>query len=336
MQNRKYTTKEILEVGLMAAIIIIFNFIILYVPILGTIVSIALPLPVVILYVRHNGKIALLTCILSFIVMLMFIDPIRAIISSTSILFLGITLGYCIKHKKGFFKTLLYQTIAGLIQSLISVYIYMSFIVKTSLDEYINIIFIGPFKESIAISKELYEGLGVDITSNPTMDLLESLDTRTLLIMIPAGIIIVLAISAYINILISNKVLKRLGYEVEEPKSFTKWYFDDKVAAGFILVICLSIILNSYNIPLGEYLLPFSVTLFQFILLIDGLSVMFYYLEKRFNNKKGIKVFIIIMLFIIQPLILFVVYLGLGDIFIDLREINPNSLRNTFKKRLKK
>ncbi|SUY48529.1 membrane protein [Clostridium putrefaciens] len=336
MQNRKYTTKEILEVGLMAAIIIILNFIIIYVPILGAVISIALPLPVVILYVRHNGKIALLTCILSFIVMLMFIDPIRAIISSISILFLGITLGYCIKHKRGFFKTLLYQTIAGFIQMVIGVYIYMSFIVKTSLDGYINIMFIKPFKESIAISKGIYEGLGIDITSNPTMTLLESLDARTLLIMIPAVIIIILAISAYINIIIANKVLKRLGYEVEEPKPFTKWYFDDRVAAGFIIAICLSIILNSYKIPLGEYLLPFSVTLFQFMLLIDGLSLIFYYLEKRFNNKKGIKTFVVIMLFIIQPFILFVAYLGLGDIFIDLREINPNSLRNTFKNRFKK
>lgn len=336
MQNRKYTTKEMLEVGLMAALIIIFNFIIIYVPVLGTVISIALPLPVVILYVRHNGKIALLTCILSSIVMLMFIDPIRAIISSTSILFLGITLGYCIKHKKGFFKTVLYQTIAGLIQGLIGIYIYMSLIVKTSLDKYISTMFIEPFKESIAISKGLYEGLGIDITSNPTMALFESLDTRTLLIMMPAGIIIAFAILAYINVLISNKVLKMLGYEVEEHKSFTNWYFDDKVAAGFILAICLSIILSSYNIPLGEYLLPFSITLFQFMLLIDGLSVVFYYLEKRFNNRKGIKVLIITMLFIIQPLILFVVYLGLGDIFLDVREINPNSLRSTFKKKFKK
>ena len=336
MQNRKYDTRQMLEMGLMAGLIIIFTFIVNYVPIFDLLASIILPIPIVILYVRHDVKIAIAASVVSFLLMVMLINPLSALISIIVITFSGFTLGYCIKNKKGFVKTLIYQTIASIAGTILKTYLYIALILKVNLYKYIETMFIEPFKESLNISKSLYEGMGIDVSSNPIFSVIDSMDVRFILLMIPSVLILTGLISSYVNFIVSKSVLNKLGYKTEETKPFTHWYFDNRVAALFIIIICLGVILKSLNMPIGDYIYTSSTIVFQCTILLSGLSVISYYLKYKFNIKKGLMIFIIIFAFVFQPLYIFATLLGIMDILLDLRRLDPNSLYNSLKKKFKK
>ena len=62
MQNRIYNTKAVIEAGLISALIVVIMLINVYVPIFSIFGMFILPVPVTVLYIRHNYKVTLGCC----------------------------------------------------------------------------------------------------------------------------------------------------------------------------------------------------------------------------------------------------------------------------------
>lgn len=336
MQNRNYDTKQILEVGLMTALTIIFMFIVNYIPIFDLLASVILPLPIIILYIRHDLKIALLSILLSLILMALFFNPLSAITSVILISLLGLTMGYCIKNKKGVIKTIIYQGIASAVGTILKIVFMMKLILKTNLDNFISKSIIEPFKESLELTKGLYGGMGVDVESNPMYQLIQNIDVKYILMCVPAILIISSMVTAYINYVVTKAVLKRMGYKFESMRPFAYWYLDNRIGAAFIIIVCAGVILNSLSMEAGRYLLTSGIMILQIALLIDGLAVITFIVQNIFKGKKNFIWLIVLLVLFIQPLLVFAVMLGLTDMIMDIRKIDPNSLHNSLLKKFKK
>ncbi|MCS4454021.1 DUF2232 domain-containing protein [Clostridium botulinum] len=57
------------------------------------------------------------------------------------------------------------------------------------------------------------------------------------------------------------------------------------------------------------------------LLLIDGISTFIYYMRNKFKISKGILIFI--FLITLGPLYIIYFYLGLADIMLDFRKLDP-------------
>src|SRR5665647_547675 len=115
MKNKGYSTKAIVEVSLISVIISVIMIVTGYLPIVSFIGTLILPIPVAILYIRHNNKITITAIVLSIILTSLVYNPIMAIYSAITYSVIGITLGYCVKNNKKSSITLLFLAIGSAI-----------------------------------------------------------------------------------------------------------------------------------------------------------------------------------------------------------------------------
>ena len=66
--NSKIGTRPLVEAGLLVAITVVLSFFVLFVPLIGAIGYFTLPVPIAILYIRHDFKLSFIASIVSAIV----------------------------------------------------------------------------------------------------------------------------------------------------------------------------------------------------------------------------------------------------------------------------
>src|SRR5665647_3480156 len=92
MKNKGYSTKAIVEVSLISVIISVIMIVTGYLPIVSFIGTLVLPIPVAILYIRHNKKITITAIVLSIILTSLVYNPIMAIYSAITYSVIGLSL----------------------------------------------------------------------------------------------------------------------------------------------------------------------------------------------------------------------------------------------------
>ena len=95
--KERMPTKSIVEGAFLSAITALLFLASLYIPLLGTLISFLCPLPLIILCLRHDIKIALLALFVSFIMVTLLAGPFQGLIAVFGFGLLGIALGVTIK-----------------------------------------------------------------------------------------------------------------------------------------------------------------------------------------------------------------------------------------------
>lgn len=325
--NRKYNTNEIVEAGLITGIIVVLMLITGYVPILNIVSTLLLPLPVTVLALRRGYKLSFLSVVIGTILVAMVFDPITAVQSALTFGFLGISLAYCIKNEKSFGQTIIVMSFAAFASSILSTALYSGLVLKDG----INGIY-GQADKAIAMFKDTYESIkktfsanNLDSTAMKQYDEMLKIMTPEFLIKMFLGCIFAYSmITAYINYLVAEKVLKRLKYNMKEPTPFRLLNFDAKLGLAVVLVMFAGSIFAKYKIPAGEYMYSSANYVLMFILTVQGISVITYFLLERLRLPKAGVIAIIILG--ISFIATFAIYLGLADLLFDFRKINKNSL----------
>lgn len=327
MKENKYTARSTVEAGLMSVIVFIILMIVTYVPVIGVVGSFVLPVPITLLYLRHNKVVAILSIIVSTILISMFYNPLLAIGSALLYAAAGLSLGFCVSREFKSTITLIITSIANLIAIMLDLYISLSLVTKISVRQMLQ-----QMIDSMKASGDIYKNVGGNVSNNPVYQQIQQLDVNTVLFMIPAVLISSTVIISVINYLVAQKLLKRFGYKIDTIRNFMDWYLDNRIGAGIISVVCIGIILKSKGLITGEYILSSSMIILQFILIIVGTSIIYYYLRNKFNVKNGIA--IAICLYVgFSGLSSIVFYLGLIDLVFDIRGLDPNSLGNALRKK---
>jgi uncharacterized protein YybS (DUF2232 family) len=323
MQNKNYNTRSIVEAGLISALIVILMLINAYVPAFSLVGTFLLPIPVVVLYIRHGYKVAISSVVVSAVLISMLYDPFSALTSAIMFGFIGITLGYCIKHSKKFSITMILLSAASLIELIVNYLIYFTFVSKKNLYQTLvetNNMLI----ESMNNAQSIYSKFGISTQQiEPMKRAIETVyKPEIFILLIPALLIISSVLSAYLNYIISTSVLKKLRYDVCEAKPFSEIYVNNRVGTVIIVFILLGMLLNMKNIKIGAYVLNSSVILFQVILIFDGITLGYYYLRNKFKMSRG---FAILLIFLVafQPILSKVLmFIGIADMIFDFRKLD--------------
>ena len=162
------------------------------------------------------------------------------------------------------------------------------------------------------------------------------LTIKNILIIMPTILIIYAFIMALISIIIANNTLKRLNFKVNQVDSFSKWYIHPIVALILVIGSIFGVILAQNGLNIGNSIIFSSMMLLFVIYSIEGLSLIYFLIEKNtsFGNSKSIPVILVIfMIFAGSIGVLFMGILGIVDLLMDTRDINKNSLMKMIKQK---
>lgn len=325
MENRDNKTKSMVEAALISALIVILMLLNVYVPLFSLVGTFLMPIPVTILFLRHDYKITLGAIGVSTILIGVLYNPISAITASVTYTLTGMTLGYCIKKDKKVSTTLLYMTIASIVSIVFNATLGLLFIQKTTIYNLLKLT-LDTFKEQMKFSSSLSANMGGNKEQiELTMKMFESITPETLMTMIPAALIMSAFTSAFINYIAIKTILKKFKYNIKDLTPFEKVYLDNRIGALIIIFVCLGIILNAKNFEIGKYILMSANSILQFAFLISGMAVAVFYMKNRFNLNKTARVLIIIFAFISQAVMIFV-YIGIADMIFDFRKLDNNRI----------
>lgn len=333
MNDRNYSTKAIVEASLISVIIAVIMIITGYLPIVSFIGTLILPIPVAILYIRHNDKITITAIFLSIILTSLVYNPVMAIYSAITYSIIGIALGYCVKKNKKSSTSLIFLAIGCAISNILTIAFSMLFIEKVGFVNFIskNLAFM---KETMKVSmdgvKKIYSQAGVSQEQLKLLDenfaIIKKVDVMLVLAIIPATIFIYSFVSAYLNYIVSRAILAKLNYKMEEVLPFSRVYVSNIAGAVLIGIVCIGIILSAKKIAGGDYIRSSSQLFLQFVFIINGLAASTYFLRVKRNLSKPIVV-VILVLTTLSPLGSIYFSIGLMEMAFDFRKLDPYRIK---------
>lgn len=330
MENRKYNTKAIVEAGLISAVIVVLMLITGYVPIISFMGTLILPVPVALLFIRHDIKVTVAAIVISCLITAMLFNPIQAVLSAISFGLIGLTLGYSIKKDKSSNFTLLLLAIMSLIATVLTYIITIALIQKTTFaaffTSFVNELNLA-LSESVAMVKSFYGKVGMTSEQLAQLDSMFAMFNTEFLINAFAAIVLFQSlISAYFNYITAKAILRRLGYQMKKMTPFSQLYINSLAGAFIVMPVPLGVYLKAKGIPIGDPILVSGQIIMQYTFLVVGISVAVYFLKNRFKLTNGIITLIVLFAAFNVLFARIFLYIGLADMIIDFRKVNPNRI----------
>ncbi len=295
-------TKPMVEAGILAGIAIIFAFISAYLPVIGAFIHLIWPVPIILLGVRHGVKWSFLATVVAGILIAILLHPLHAISVVVGFGLTGIVLGYGLRENFPPAKTLLWGSAASLVSTAAVITIGMVILgtnplalqqeaMTKSLEQAIG------FYRSMGMSEADLEQMTVSM--NAIMDMLK--------IILPAGFGMAAIVTAYLNLAVAKRVLKKMGHYIAPFPPFKDWQMPKLSLYAFIVAVLAMYWGHSrewtwlYN--LGVNLQMIAIV----FLLIQGLAL-FYFLADKYKLSRlmrGIILFLVLTNGIILQVVLF-------------------------------
>jgi uncharacterized protein YybS (DUF2232 family) len=328
MENKRHNTRAIVEAGLLSAITVVLMLITIYIPVLDVVGTFILPIPITLMYIRHDAKITLTGIAASALIVSVLFNPIKAIALTVMFGLTGLTLGYCIKKDKKPTTAILFLTIATIIVLCFNVTLTALVVDKTSiansitktikLNSDLNI-------EAMEMAKGVYTKIGAPKETIESFEKFRNMfDVNFLLSALGGMLIIGSAFSAIVNYVVTKAILTKLGYEVKRLPLFSELYIGSFAGIFIVVPVFIGTFLSSKNIPVGNSILVSGNIIMQITFLFIGISIVTYYLKNKYRLPKGIVTLIVLFLAFNPIFTTILTYVGLLDMIIDFRKINPN------------
>jgi uncharacterized protein YybS (DUF2232 family) len=136
---------------------------------------------------------------------------------------------------------------------------------------------------------------------------------------LPSSFLMLPMMFGMVNVLISDFILKRIGYEVKSFKALGQWEMPASLKYFLMMLLLGDFIISIFQVTAISQI--YIVTVMNFvniIFYIMGLSLIFNYMEYKDVNSKGLKVLVVFLSFIIISIITLV---GVADTYIGIRRI---------------
>lgn len=329
MENRA-KNKWIVEASFMAAITFIL-IMLTATPMFDIIGSFIVPIPITVLYLRHGKKAAWLSVIVAGVLGALFYTPL--IILNVAIVYgpIGVVLGYCIKKEKTAVKTMVALGLVNCVGNIVNYIIIFTGLSGMNLTEYLQGI-VDIFHQAANMSAGMAQASAV---TQQIVEFYKSINVEFILMILPIGFIMGIILSSFLNFIIARGILRRLGFKVKSLPPFSTWYLDNRISAILIILFCLSYIMKVNNVLYSGTFFITMIYLLMFVFMIQSLSVIAYFLKNTLKLGNGLIVFTEIII-IISPISLYIIAIGIGDLIMDIRGVDPNSLKNFIKGKINK
>ncbi|WP_342433738.1 YybS family protein [Neobacillus sp. FSL H8-0543] len=304
--------KRLTEGAVLLAVFAVLLLITLYVPLLGMIITFFIGVPFILFAAKNDGKITLVFVIASLFLSLI-VGSIMSVPLALAYGTTGAVMGYFIRLNKSRFTILLSGTFVFLLNLII---IYTASIVLFKIDMIGEMI--DMMQESMNTSAELLKNFGSAEETERAMNQFKE-GLKLVKTLIPTLFVIASFFIVFIIQLVSFPMLKRFGIQAEKWKSFKDIRLPKSLLWYFLGILLVSMFANPEE---GTYLFAAIVNLtyiLQFLMVLQGLTFLFYYFDKK-GISKAIAITIVIVSFII-PIFLYIIgILGIIDLGFDLRK----------------
>lgn len=182
----------------------------------------------------------------------------------------------------------------------------------------------------IQIEETFKEGLSLRIESLKEMgfssyEILEDKNFieaafKEMLLIAPATLLFLSLIVSYINYSLSILGLKKVGINIVNTPKFSRFRLPNNIALGTIVMFITTLIAKQLNFIYFDAIVVNLTVLIGFMLLIQGLSIIDFFLIKV-KVKTFFRILFIVLTIVIAPLITVVSMLGLIDVIFDFRKL---------------
>ncbi|MBG9613319.1 YybS family protein [Bacillus cereus] len=303
-------TKFITEGAALLAIYAILLLISMYVPILGTVVTFTLPLPFILLTIRHKLSNVLVIFVAALFVTIIVSQPMNLV---KTIMFglIGIVLGYMYKTRKKPVEILIAGTLAYLIGFVL---IYVASIKFFNID--IMKQMQSVFSESMVQSEKIVSAIGMPI-SKEQKELLTQMND-ILQSLFPSILVLVSVCFSWITVIISGSVLKKLKHDIIPWPKFKDLQLPKSIVWYYVIFILLATFIKVDPTSYLHMVFSNLYVIFALLLVLQGLTFISF-LAYRKGFTKGVPIISFIVCMFIPMLFPLVTILGIIDLGISLR-----------------
>lgn len=301
--------------GCFAAIMVVLAVLSTYVPFFSMIGFLIMPIPIAIMYMKFGIRQAILTGVVAGLLMSITISPLVAIIQIFTFGTVGVAIGAGFRYEWSPVKMLFGVTAAFIVTGTLFIgaaYVFMDVNVFTTMQT----MFSEMTNEIIA----QYEAGGMSevqiVESKQQFKQVQQL----LPSLLPLLFCLATAIMSYLNIKVSQVILRRLGFSVQPFLPIRSW----EIPRCMIYLYILAIVMNYWGTSRDlQWLYIMGINLYQmafFFISIEGLALLFYLLDRRFHIGNGLQALIIISFFV-MPVFTYAAFMaGLFDMLTNYRK----------------
>ncbi|MGE7939654.1 YybS family protein [Bacillus paramycoides] len=304
------STRFITEGAALLAIYAILLLISMYVPILGAVVTFALPLPFILLTVRHKLSNVLVIFVAALFITVIVSQPI-SLIKTVMFGLIGVVLGYMYKKGKKPVEILIAGTLAYLIGIML---IYVGSIKFFNIDLMKQMQ--NMFSESMAQSEKIVSAAGMPI-SKEQKELLGQFNDM-LQTLFPSLLIMVSLCFSWITVMISGSVLRKLKYDITAWPKFKDIQLPKSIVWYYVIFILLSTFMKVEPTSYLHMVFSNLYVIFAMLLVFQGLTFIAFVAHRK-GFTKGVPIISFIVCMFIPMLFPLVTILGIIDLGISLR-----------------
>lgn len=311
-------SRSLTEGGILASIAIIFALISVYLPILGVIVNMIWPVPILLLGVRHGFKVSLMCLAVAGIIIAMLINPLQAISVVLGFGFIGVAIGYAINQGWSPIKTMVIGTVSSCLSK--AAVLLVGFFVMGFNPLSMQLEIMGG---AVDQAVEIYQKMGIPPAQIAEMKIMLTKTVGLLKYIMPAGFFVASVIDTFINYWVAKKVLARLGQYIPDFPPFTSW----TNPAWVLWIYGASLLLVTFYNQTPDSILYHIGTNLQLVstlaLLIQGLANIRFFVDKK-GWPKFVRTIVIFLVFFNQFISQLVVLIGAFDLVFDYRKLGIN------------
>jgi uncharacterized protein YybS (DUF2232 family) len=307
----KNNVQKLTEGAVLLAAYTVLLLITMYIPVLGMIINLFLPLPFMIFFAKNDTKISFVFLIGSVVISLI-VGSIFAVPLTLAYGLTGAVMGYLIRKEKNRGTVFMAGSLVFLLNLIVQYVVAVMFFQYNFIEEMMK-----AFRESVNMSLEMLESLGQDPGQKVAEQLLSSINMIETLM--PSLFVIVSFIIVFLIQLVSLPILKKFGVKIGKWKAFRDLTLPKSLIWYYLAVLLISMTVNPEE---GSYLFSALLNLsfiLQLCMIVQGLSFIFYVSFIK-GYSTAIPVTVTILSFIL-PIFLYVVrILGIIDLGFDLRQ----------------
>ncbi|MFL6559251.1 MAG: YybS family protein [Bacillus sp. (in: firmicutes)] len=304
---RKLTEGAILLAAFAALLLIT-----IYIPIVGSILNLVLPLPFIMFSAKNNLKL-----ITAFFLAAIFISFIAGSLIGVGLMLIygtvGVVIGYLLQQGKSRTAILIASSLTFM-AGLVITYVIMTAFLKINIIHELTV----ALNESVKNSQDILKTMGRE----DQIKQLKEQNANTLKMvktLAPSILILASILSAFVTQLLCFPIAKRFGVKVEPWGSLKNLSLPRSLLWYYLIAMGVNLLIHPNE---GTYLYTViinAIYILEMFMVLQGLSFLFYFFHQK-SVAKGIRVLVVILAFIIPIFHYIIMILGITDIGFDFRK----------------
>lgn len=306
MRNTKFITEGAALLAICAMLLLIS----MYVPILGTVVTFALPLPFILLTIKYKISNAFVIFTAALFITVIVSQPMN-LVKTTMFGLIGIVLGHMYKKQKKPVEILMAGTLAYLIGIMLIYVASIKFFNIDLMKQMQNM-----FNESMAQSEKIVTAAGMPISKEQKELFAQFNDVLQTLF--PSLLVMVSVCFSWITVMISGSVLRKLKHDVIPWPKFKDIQLPKSIVWYYVVFILLSTFIKVEPTSYLHMVFSNLYVIFALLLVLQGLTFIAFLAHSK-GFTKGVPIISFIACMFIPMLFPLVTILGIIDLGISLR-----------------